>query len=66
MVIGTCGEKALAAAIPSAIDLTGQTNFGDLADLARMARFAVGNDTGPMHLIATAGCPSITLFSQRF
>ena len=35
-----------------------------LADLARMARFAVGNDTGPMHLIAAAGCPSITLFSQ--
>lgn len=65
VVIGTRGEKALAAAISSAIDLTGQTSFGDLADLARMARFAVGNDTGPMHLIAAAGCPSITLFSQN-
>ena len=40
------------------------TSFGDLAELARAARFAVGNDTGPMHLIATAGCPSITLFSN--
>jgi ADP-heptose:LPS heptosyltransferase len=24
----------------------------------------VGNDTGPMHLIATAGCAAITLFSN--
>jgi ADP-heptose:LPS heptosyltransferase len=24
----------------------------------------VGNDTGPMHLIATAGCRSVVLFSS--
>jgi ADP-heptose:LPS heptosyltransferase len=24
---------------------------------------AVGNDTGPMHLIAAAGCSSVVLFS---
>jgi ADP-heptose:LPS heptosyltransferase len=65
VVIGSAPEKALAAEIPSAIDLTGQTGFGDLADLARAARFAVGNDTGPMHLIATAGCAAITLFSNE-
>ncbi len=64
VVIGTASEKALAAAVPSATNLMGQTSFGDLADLARMARFAVGNDTGPMHLIATAGCPAVTLFSS--
>jgi ADP-heptose:LPS heptosyltransferase len=63
VVIGSADESALAAAIPAAIDLTGQTRFGDLADLARAAQFAVGNDTGPMHLIATAGCPTVTLFS---
>ncbi|WP_428485878.1 glycosyltransferase family 9 protein [Rhodopila sp.] len=63
VVIGASAETPLAAAIPSAIDLTGQTGLGDLADLARGARFAVGNDTGPMHLIATAGCPAVTLFS---
>ena len=64
VVVGGAAEKNLAAAIPTAIDLTGQTSFGDLADLARAARFAVGNDTGPMHLIATAGCSVITLFSK--
>ncbi|WP_428489177.1 glycosyltransferase family 9 protein [Rhodopila sp.] len=63
VVIGSASEQDLAAQIPSAIDLTGQTGFGDLADLARAAQFAVGNDTGPMHLLATAGCATTTLFS---
>ena len=26
---------------------------------------AVGNDTGPMHLIAAAGCPSLVLYSRE-
>jgi ADP-heptose:LPS heptosyltransferase len=64
VVLGSQQEASLAAQIPNAIDLTGKTSFGDLADLARGARFAVGNDTGPMHLLATAGCPSVTLFSS--
>jgi len=24
----------------------------------------VGNDTGPMHLLAAAGCPAVVLFSR--
>ncbi|HET6607714.1 MAG TPA: glycosyltransferase family 9 protein [Rhodopila sp.] len=64
VVLGSKQEAFLAEQIPNAIDLTGKTSFGDLADLARGARFAVGNDTGPMHLLATAGCPSVTLFSS--
>jgi ADP-heptose:LPS heptosyltransferase len=67
LVIGTTGEHALADTIgagTAARDLTGQTSFGDLTDLARAAVCAVGNDTGPMHLIATAGCPSLVLFSR--
>ncbi len=64
VVVGSATETMLARNIPAAIDLTGQTSFGDLADLGRAARVAVGNDTGPMHLLATAGCPSVVLFSQ--
>ena len=67
-VIGTIPERSLAQSIqqvvPSTIDLTGRTDFADLASLARAASVAIGNDTGPMHLIATAGCPSIVLFSR--
>jgi ADP-heptose:LPS heptosyltransferase len=44
--------------------LVGQTSYADIVGLARGAVGAVGNDTGPMHLIATAGCPSVVLFSR--
>ena len=64
VVIGSRAEVPIARDIPAATDLTGQTSFGDLADLGRNARFAVGNDTGPMHLLATAGCPAVVLFSR--
>lgn len=64
VILGSAQESNLALQIPESIDLTGKTSFGDLADLARTARFAVGNDTGPMHLLASAGCPSLTLFSR--
>lgn len=55
--------EAVRAAEPSAISLVGKTRLGDIADLARGAVLAVGNDTGPMHVIAAAGCPSLVLFS---
>ncbi len=67
-MVGSASERGLAdtirAAAPAARDLTGQTTLGDVASLGRAARFAVGNDTGPMHLIATAGCRSVVLFSN--
>ena len=53
----------IAAACPQARNLCGQTDLADIAVLARSALVAVGNDTGPMHLIAAAGCPVVALFS---
>jgi ADP-heptose:LPS heptosyltransferase len=64
VVVGSANEVPIARNIPAAVGLTGQTSFCDLADLGRAARFAVGNDTGPMHLLATAGCPAVVLFSR--
>lgn len=68
VVLGSGAESDLAADIrrtaPPTIDLTGRTRLQDLASLARAASIAIGNDTGPMHLIATAGCRSIVLFSD--
>jgi len=67
VVLGSAAERGLAADIAEhvpVLDLTGRTDFGQLASLARAAKLAVGNDTGPMHLIAAAGCPSLVLFSR--
>lgn len=67
VVVGAEADASLAAAIaaacPAALDLTGRTTLLDLAGLAARASVAVGNDTGPMHLAAAAGCRCVVLFS---
>ena len=69
VVVGSGGEAELAATIrtacPAAIDLTGQTALCDLPVLAAGAALAVGNDTGPMHVAASVGCPCVVLFSAE-
>ena len=68
-VIGGPGESALAQAIkaiaPEVIDLTGKTDFAQVAALGVRAKVAVGNDTGPTHLIAAAGAPTVVVFSAE-
>ena len=67
VLIGGADQRSLlagiAAAAPGCRDLAGLTSHAEVAVLARGAAGAVGNDTGPMHLIAAAGCPSLVLFS---
>jgi ADP-heptose:LPS heptosyltransferase len=46
------------------INLTGQTSLDDLASLGRDAAFAIGNDTGPMHIIGPGGCPCLVLYPE--
>ena len=69
VLIGTNAEAEEIARIreacPAARDLHGRTGFADLAALGRRALVTVGNDTGPMHLIAAAGGPSVVLFSHE-
>ncbi|MEQ8746603.1 glycosyltransferase family 9 protein [Pyruvatibacter sp.] len=66
LVLGTQAETPLAAWIcahePTAVDLTGSTSLNDIVTLALGAKYAVGNDTGPMHLVSLAGTPSVALF----
>jgi ADP-heptose:LPS heptosyltransferase len=66
-VTGGQAEADIARAIlrvaPGALDLTGRTDFAELAALGARAALAVGNDTGPTHLIAAAGAPTLALFS---
>lgn len=69
VLIGTHHEQALAQTIcalhPRTLNLTGKTALFDLVVLARHAAGAIGNDTGPMHLIAPTGCPVLALFSKH-
>ncbi len=68
-VVGGKAEAELAAKItarvPGAVDLTGRTSFAGLGAVARRAAFAVGNDTGPTHMMAAAGCPTLALFGDE-
>jgi len=54
----------IAAACPSALDLTGKTALLNIFAMAARAAFVVGNDTGPTHCAAAAGCPAVVLFSH--
>ncbi|MDO9709117.1 glycosyltransferase family 9 protein [Paracraurococcus lichenis] len=69
VVVGGPAERPLAAEIlaaaPGAIDLTGRTSYAALGAVARRAGLAVGNDTGPTHLIAATGCPTLALFGPE-
>ena len=56
---------AIAEACPQATSLAGKTDLFDIAALGRRAMAAIGNDTGPMHLIAAAGAPALVLFSAE-
>ncbi len=67
VLLGAGAEKPILAEIAracrAALNLCGRTSLAHIAALARGAAMAVGNDTGPMHLIAAAGCPMVVLFS---
>jgi ADP-heptose:LPS heptosyltransferase len=64
LVIGGPQETPLAAAMGEVTDLTGKTDFAEIAALGARAALAVGNDTGPLHLAAAAGAPTVALFSD--
>jgi len=68
VVIGSVQETPLAHRIqrevPRARDLTGRTDFARIALLGAKAALAVGNDTGPLHLAAASGAPTLVLFSN--
>lgn len=68
VVLGGPAETPLAAEIlrarPDGLDLTGRTTLAQIGALARRAWAAVGNDTGPTHLLAAAGCPTLAVFGD--
>jgi ADP-heptose:LPS heptosyltransferase len=69
VIIGGLGEARLAHSVqrkaPRARDLTGRTDLAQIAALGARAALAVGNDLGPLHLIAAAGAPTIALMPSH-
>ena len=67
VLIGTQAEKNanhwISQHCEAAIDLTGRTSLPEVAALCRRASVVIGNDTGPMHIAAAAGCRALVLFS---
>lgn len=63
--IDAAANRTIAGRVPGVRDLTARTSVAEIASLARGARAAIGNDTGPMHVIAATGCPSIVLYSAE-
>lgn len=66
VVVGTESDRPvvelLKQAAPFVRDVTGQTDFGQLATVGRQAVGVVGNDTGPVHLMAAVGAPTLVLY----
>lgn len=66
--IGSHEEKELLSPYlnrlrPNLEDLTGKTSLNELLGLFREADLFIGNDSGPAHLAAWAGCRLLTVFS---
>ena len=69
VLIGTQDEKDITDTIhqlcPDCVNLSTQTSLFDIITLGRHAQYAIGNDTGPMHMVAPTGCNTLVLFSRH-
>jgi ADP-heptose:LPS heptosyltransferase len=70
VVLGTKAEGDIGTQImkaePRAKSIVGRTDLFQLATLSERAVFALGGDTGPMHLAAAARTPGVCLFAQEW
>lgn len=70
VVVGTKAEGDIGAQIlkmePRSRNIVGRTDLFQLATLSERAVFALGGDTGPMHLATAARAPGVCLFAQEW
>ncbi|MCX6030623.1 MAG: glycosyltransferase family 9 protein [Chloroflexi bacterium] len=67
LLTGAATERSLTAAIAArlsvpALDAAGQTTLGQLAALYECCAIVLGSDSGPLHLAAAAGAPTVHLY----
>lgn len=68
LVTGTAADAPVAETIArgaQAISVAGATNIGAFAALAERARYVVAMDSGPMHVAATVGAPTVGIFALQ-
>lgn len=56
---------AICAAAPHVVNLSGKTSIPQLAAIAKRARGVIGNDTGPIHITASVGAPTLVVMSGQ-
>ncbi|MER2520982.1 MAG: glycosyltransferase family 9 protein [Bdellovibrionales bacterium] len=69
IAVGTAAEAESIAELcrnaPHVCDFSGRTSLHQLAALARRSVCVVGNNTGPTHLAAAVGAPTLMLMSEK-
>lgn len=67
LVVGAEADRPLTEAVAGMIsapvvNLAGRVDLGELGALCEVADLYVGNDTGPTHVAAAVGCPTLAIF----
>ena len=68
VVSGAAGDAAIAQAVArgaGAVSLAGRTTLAEFGALARNARAVVAMDSGPMHVAAAVGAPTVGIFALQ-
>jgi ADP-heptose:LPS heptosyltransferase len=68
LVTGAAGDAAVSEAIAhgaGAVSIAGATTIGTFAALAERARYVVAIDSGPMHVAAAVGAPTVGIFALQ-
>jgi len=67
VLIGRVEERSLTQAVAGLMaanvtDLSGRLSLGEVGAICEVADLYVGNDTGPSHIAAASGCPTLVVF----
>ena len=67
LLVGASSDRGIAAAISGmtavpVANWAGELSLGELGSLCEVADLYIGNDTGPTHVAAAVGCPTLAIF----
>ncbi len=62
---GDCARDICRQVAYPVVDMTAKTSLGQLVSLFRLARAVISNDSGPVHVAAAAGAPTVSIFLRR-